>query len=505
MTKATQNPSGDAYEAGLKLAQKGRHAEAILCFERALERQPNDARVLFALANTAEAVGHRDAAESFFRRVLEQQPDRREALVNLANLLRAGNRTQDVIALLKPALERTPGEAALWLTLGSALNEAGDRKTAETFYREALRLSPGYAPALGNLADMLADDGAIDEALLMYGEVLRKEPHNAQARLNRAILFLVAGNLEKGWADYEYRLLLKAKSPARDHGLARWNGTPKKNLRLLVAAEQGVGDQMAFVSLIPELAANLAAQGGRVILEAEPRLVPLFARSFPGVPVHASDMQTVGGQKFAHYSWLAGAGGADKTVEMGSLPALMRKSLDDFPKPHSYLLPSQERADWASWLGEQGKAPSIGLCWRSGLSGGARNLQYAPLEAWGEFLKAVPGTLVSLQYDGRPDEIAALERMSGRKIFVPPGLDQKQEMDRTAALIAALGTVVSAPTAVSWISAGLGVKTLKILYRTSWTALGTDYEPFAPACRCIMPDENGDWATTFARASAALC
>src|SRR3978361_2118010 len=110
MTKATQNPSGDAYEAGLKLAQKGRHAEAILCFERALERQPNDARVLFALANTAEAVGHRDAAESFFRRVLEHQPARREALVNLANLLRAGNRTQDVIALLKPALERTPGE-----------------------------------------------------------------------------------------------------------------------------------------------------------------------------------------------------------------------------------------------------------------------------------------------------------------------------------------------------------------------------------------------------------
>ena len=503
MTKATK-PTGDAYEAGLSLAQEGRHAEAIACFERALGRQPDDARVLFALANAAEAVGHRQAAEAFFRRVLEQQPDRREALVNLANLLRAGNRTADVIALLTPALERTPGEAALWLTLGSALNEAGDRKTAETFYREALRLSPGYAPALGNLADMLADDGALEEALTMYGEVLRKEPQNAQARLNRAILFLVAGNLEKGWADYEYRLMLKAKTPARDHGLSRWNGAARKNLRLLVTAEQGVGDQLAFVSLIPELAATLAREGGRVILEAEPRLVPLFARSFPDVQVHASDMEMRGGQKRAHYSWLEAAGGADKAIEMGSLPKLMRKTLADFPKPHAYLTPSDARDNWLGLLGQRGKPPYIGLCWRSGLIGGARNLQYAPLEAWGGFLKSIPGTLVSLQYDGRPEEIAALEQMSGRSIFVAPDLDQKQEIDGSAALIAALDVVVSAPTAVSWISAGLGVPTLKILYRTSWTALGTDYEPFAPACRCIMPDENGDWATTFKRAGVAL-
>jgi tetratricopeptide (TPR) repeat protein len=504
MTKTKPGPGNDAYEAGLKHAHYGRHAEAIACFERALEREPDDARVLFALANTAEAVGHRDAAENFFRRVLEQQPDRREALVNLANLLRAGNRTGDVIALLKPALERTPGEAALWLTLGSALNEAGDRKTAETFYREALRLVPGYPPALGNLADMLADDGAVGEALTMYDEVLRAEPENAQARLNRAILFLIGGKLESGWDDYEYRLSLKGKSIARDHGLKRWNGKPVRNLRLLVLAEQGVGDQLAFVSLIPALADMLARTGGRVILEAEPRLVPLFARSFPDVQVHASDMETRGGAKRAHYAWLGAQGGADRVIEMGSLPRLLRKSLGDFPDPHSYLVPSGERADWARSLAAQGRAPFIGICWRSGLMGGARNLQYAPLEAWGAFLRAVPGTLVSLQYDGRADEIAALEEMSGRRIFVPPGLDQKQEMDRAASLMAALDAVVSAPTAVSWISAGLGVPTLKILYRISWTALGTDYEPFAPSCRCIMPDENGDWATTFARAVKVL-
>ena len=65
---------------------------------------------------------------------------------------------------------------------------------------------------------------------------------------------------------------------------------------------------------------------------------------------------------------------------------------------------------------------------------------------------------MSLQYDVQPEEIEALQQMSGRTVLVPPGLDQKQEIDRTAALMAALDAVVSAPTSVSWISAAAGVR-----------------------------------------------
>jgi hypothetical protein len=71
-------------------------------------------------------------------------------------------------------------------------------------------------------------------------------------------------------------------------------------------------------------------------------------------------------------------------------------------------------------------------------------------------------------------------------------------------MIASLDAVVSAPTSVSWISAALGVPTLKVLYNNSWTAFGCDYEPFAPAARCIMPKISGDWADAFAKASAKL-
>jgi hypothetical protein len=68
----------------------------------------------------------------------------------------------------------------------------------------------------------------------------------------------------------------------------------------------------------------------------------------------------------------------------------------------------------------------------------------------------------------------------------------------------ALDSVVTAPTAVSWLSAGVGTRTFKILYDTSWTALGQAYEPFAPACACMMPQRRGDWADVFSQVKERL-
>jgi hypothetical protein len=87
---------------------------------------------------------------------------------------------------------------------------------------------------------------------------------------------------------------------------------------------------------------------------------------------------------------------------------------------------------------------------------------------------------------------------------MPANIDQKNELDRACALFFALDAVISAPTAVSWLSAGAGVTTFKVLYDTSWTSFGATFEPFAPSCTCVMPKQRGDWADCFAQIRAAL-
>ena len=239
----------------------------------------------------------------------------------------------------------------------------------------------------------------------------------------------------------------------------------------------------------------------------------MLARSFPEVAVRPAAIRTIGGTPVADYGWLKAAGGANAAVLMGSLPRLLRGALDTFPKPHAFLMPDpQEVARWKAIFGKYVTASNgeaighkkIGICWRSGKLGGHRSIEFAPLECWGALLRDTDATFVCTQYDAAPDEIAALEAISGRKIIVPEGIDQKNELDRACALMAALDLVISAPTAVACMAAGVGTRTLKVLYGLSWTALGCGYRPFAPACECLMPKAFGDWADVFAQVKAKL-
>src|SRR3569833_1242876 len=490
-----------AYQAGLRLSAEGRHAEAIAQYEAALAGQPDDAKVLFALGNTAHALGLAAPAEQFFRRVLALEPERKEALGNLANLLRSLGQFDAAIALLQPALAREPESPELQLTLGSAFREKGDPAQAKAHYQTALAAWPGYVPALTNLADMLCDEGARTQARTLYDQALKAEPKNAQVRLNRAILHLLNSDLKDGWRDYAARIEIAGKVPAFEQRLAPWTGGGLKGKRLLVRSEQGIGDQILFASLIPDLLARAKAEGGSVILECEPRLVPLFARSFPGALVKPAAIRNQGGRTIADYGWLKTVGGVNAAVLMGDLPRHLRGRLDRFPAAHSFLVPDAEDVSrWKNILGEN----AVGICWRSGKLGGHRSLGFAPLEAWGHFLRQVEAPIVSVQYDGAAEEIAALEDISGRKIIVPEGIDQKKKKEHAKTQKTTQRKKDNTPTTVSWLSAGAGVPTLKLLYGLSWTALGQTHEPFAPACRCVMPEQFGGWDAVFAQAAELI-
>ena len=488
-----------AYQSGLKLSSQGRHGEAIAQFEQALALEPDDPKVLFALGNTACQMGQTGIAEQFFRRVLAQDPCRTEAIVNLSNLLRLNGQYDAAIALLIPAVAREPKSPELQLTLGSVWRERGDLDRAKLHYQAALIARPDYAAALANLADLLCDEGQRDVARTLYDKALLAEPKNAQARLNRAILHFLNGDLKDAWRDYAARVDVPGKVPVvgDEHRSAPWNGENLKKKRLLVRSEQGVGDQILFASLILDLMARAQAEGGSVVLECEPRLQTLFTRSFPGITVKPAILRNVNGVPIADYGWLKSVGGANAAVLMGTLPRHLRGRMEDFPKPHSFLVPdADETARWKESFGPG----AIGICWRSGKLGGHRSIGFAPLEQWGAFLRDINAPLVCVQYDARPEEIAELEATSGRKIIVPAGIDQKNELDRGASLMAALCLVISAPTAVACLSAAVGTRTLKLLYGQSWTAMGRDYEPFLPSCQCVTPRQMGDWAEVFNQA-----
>ena len=503
-----------AYAQGLKLSSAGRHLEAIACFEQALAVKPDDTATLFALGNTAHALGMAEPAAEFFRKVLALEPERIEALVHLANLLRAQSLFEAARALLEPALGEHPASPELLLTLGSAWRESGDDKMTRAMdhYRAALTVRPSYAPALSNLADLLADEGKFDEARTLYDRAIKAEPGQPQPRLNRAVLNFLTGNLKEGWRDYAARTRIPGKVPACDLKLKEWQGdTLKRAMRLAGARRTGGGrpDDVHEPDARPSGRAP-SARAVRLSWNANRglylwRRAP-FPRRWRGLKTANCSRKANGA--VGRRLWLAGQGWRRQQRHLDGLIAALAAQ-------DARLFPQTSRLPHArSWrrAGARGKARSrrwkpktlTGICWRSGKSGGHRSVQYAPLAAWGEFLRDLPGAIISCQYDAIPEEIVFLEQSSGRKIFVPPALDQRNELDRTAAMLSALDLLVSAPTAVSWLGAGAGVRTLKLLYHNSWTAFGQGHEPFAPACLCIGPQRRGDWGDVFARATALI-
>lgn len=477
-----------AYEDGIAALDAGRFTDAIALLESALKAQPGDPAILYALGEAAMQLGLHAAAAKFFHETLKAAPDRHEATIQLSRALGLQMRHSDAIDVLRAALAQEPEIASLWLALGNTVREIGDAENAETFYREALRLNPTSTEACGNLADIVFDAGDVVTALALYDQAVRQAPGNAQLRLNRALALLSKGDVEAGWREYEWRLQIPGRVIERRNAPPLWDGSPREGRPLLVMMEQGIGDQIAFASFITQLLAD-----GPVVLECEPRLQPLLSRSLPSIEVHPAMIRREGASLHQDYGWFDGADAV--AVNLASLPHLCG-GVPRHAQP--WLVPdAAEHQAWAQWRATLGARPVVGISWRSGLRGGLRDAQYAPLARWAQFIGKCDASFVVAQYGADADEIATLEALSGKTLLVPPSLDQRDEIDRTAAMLSTLDAVVSAPTAVASISGALGIPTYKALHYRSWTSLGADREPFQPSVHCVTAEHAGQWRVVF--------
>jgi ADP-heptose:LPS heptosyltransferase len=133
-----------------------------------------------------------------------------------------------------------------------------------------------------------------------------------------------------------------------------------------------------------------------------------------------------------------------------------------------------------------------------------RRREYTRLGEWGS-LFAVPGiTWVNLQYDECETELRDAEQRFGVRVHRWGSLDLMNDLDEVAALTTALDVVVSPRTAVSMLSGALGVDTITLATRYSWSDLGTNRLPWLPTARMIHREPTGDWAPVLSAAAVAI-
>ncbi|HEY6966731.1 MAG TPA: hypothetical protein VI229_04610 [Burkholderiales bacterium] len=380
------------------------------------------------------------------------------------------------------------------LLLGRALQKLHEPAGALACFEAALRLRADDAELYDFRGSMFQELGRLPEAFADFERALALRPDFPLARFHRAMARLLAGDFEHGWDDYELRRLSSDHAQALA-GLPRWDGAALAGRTLLITREQGLGDEIMFASILPQL----LAQGGRCVLECDPRLLPLLRRSFPSLTAFGTEP---GGGLPASIARAS----IDAAIEAGSLPVLFRRRSADFPRHAGYLRADPDAvARWRERLAALGPGLKVGLSWTGGVQRTRRALRSLALEQLLPLLRTPGVRFVSLQYtaDARADVDALRARHGIEVAHWPEAID---DYDQTAALVCALDLVVSVCTSLVHLGGALGRPVWVLAPLSPEWRYGAAGEsmPWYPSVRLFRQTAYADWAPVVERAARAL-
>ncbi|MFD9902294.1 hypothetical protein [Mesorhizobium sp. NPDC059025] len=345
----------------------------------------------------------------------------------------------------------------------------------------AVRNASGWASISTVLGVIHARLGNLDKAIAIQKEVLAKEPSYVLARWNLSIHQLEAGELPEAFDNYEARWDWQDfPSERRTFNVPRWNGENLEGKRILVWREQGVGDEIRFAGVLPDLIGT----GGNITFESAAKLVPLFVKSFPKIEVKPeTSAERRKREDYKDFNF---------EVPIGSLArhfrptvAAMRAKCRPWLKRDTEI-EAQIRAD----IGAAPHQPVIGLCWRSSNQNVHRNQHYVKGEYLSPLKMLGAAKFICLQYDECSEEVGLMREL-GLPLYDFPAIDQMNDLVSAAYLAGACDIVISAGTATAELCAGLGIPTVLFGLKHCQTQLGTDDVPWHPATRFVSldPDE----------------
>jgi tetratricopeptide (TPR) repeat protein len=319
------------------------------------------------------------------------------------------------------------------------------------------------AQTLCNLSGLYINTAEPEKAYEIASKAFAMKPF-AQGGNHMALACLEMQRWEEGFTKYEHRRELPEFSK-RSYKFPYWNGEKVK--RLLIVGEQGLGDEIMFMSCW-QLIQHLADE---VEIECAERLVPLFERSF-GVKCYPDEKSVVG--EFDAY------------VHMGSLPRIAKiwerwderkfpfLKVEDYPKDGF----------------------RIGHSWRGGTNKTHDVLRNFALEKWMP-LAELGG--ISLQY-GPAAGMA-------QKLGLPHDEESIKDIDKLASMVKSCDLVVTVCNTTAHIAGGLDVPCYVLTpHKKAWRyATSTERMQWYRSVILIQQGPDEDWASVVQRAKQRIC
>jgi hypothetical protein len=269
----------------------------------------------------------------------------------------------------------------------------------------------------------------------------------------------------------------------------RWRGEPLAGKTLVVHSEQGNGDDIQMVRFLPELAARVHDEGGRLVLAVRRALAPLFRRFYADcVSIEEGPL-----------------GKPDFGLPMMSLPLTLGLQLEQV-RGGAYLQADPQRLAHRQRKVRVDDAPSpllhVGLVWSGSPTHRRDAKRSIPLASLAPVL-ALPGVVFYPLTPGLSADVAAMTAQ-GYRVRDLTGR-YEAGFDDVAALVAALDAVVTVDSAPLHLGGSLGRPVLAMLDHVShWCWGNAETQPWYDSVQLYRQPEPGAWATVVERVAARL-
>ncbi|BCS55996.1 tetratricopeptide repeat protein [Geobacter sp. SVR] len=502
---------------GAALDNRGRHEEALACYQAAIARDGDMAIAHYNMGNTLKNLKHIDQAQHAYERALELDPRIPEAHHNLAiihqelgelqkahrridlalelrprfsdalhtrgELLQAEERFEEAVEAFQAALRINPRGARTWNSLGIVYQSAEHDREAEICYRQALEHDPDHLHALNNLGAVCLSLGRPEEGIEHLQRLVALTPDYADGHWNLSCCLLACGRYREGWGEYEWRWRKHSPIQERHRHIPLWDGSPLAGRTILLWAEQGFGDTIQFIRFV----SLVAKQAERVVIECQSSALTLLLESAVGA-----------GAVIARGEPLPDV---DCQAPLLSLPRLLGITLETLPSSIPYLgTPEGRRRRWANLI-------PAGEHFRAGLVWGGRQ------------------TLRNRRRSCRLDDFAPLGRLAGITWYSlqvgdqaveaatpPPGMALRDltphiaDFADTAAIMERLDLIVTIDTSVAHLAGAMGKPVIVLLpVAADWRWLtGREDSPWYPTMRLLRQEVDGGWEQVIDRLSREL-
>ncbi|HQP73223.1 MAG TPA: FkbM family methyltransferase [Acidobacteriota bacterium] len=426
-------------------------------------------------------------AERLCRSVLERNPESARAWNCLGSSLREQGRLEESCRAYRAALGLRPDFPEALNNIGNVLLELMRPQAALVAFDEALQLKPDYPLAFRNRAMVLLALGRPEEALANCREALQRDPADREAHILMGILLLAAGDFQRGWPEYAWRLTLNTP-PWNRLSTPAWDGAPLNGRTILTVAEQGLGDTIQFIRYAAILKLRFRC---RVVA-----MIPQSLHRLLGSMPHLDQIVSSEEEPPPH----------DVFVPLMQVPALLGERLEQTPGPIPYLFPDEALVRlWRERL-ENGASFNVGIVWQGNPAHPGDRLRRFSPAALAPLARLRGIRMFSLQKGPGSNR---LEESAGLLDVAPLGDDLDAGSDAyvdTAAVLRNLNLLITADTAVLHLAGALGTPAwLALSTSPDWRwGLAGENTAWYPSVRLFRQSSLGSWESVFERMAEEL-